>query len=60
MKCLFSPTREVVWQLWKLNPQSFSIIFIQVCQCGIRQNVIVGMGWVDYLHLKETQVYLYS
>lgn len=47
------PTREVGWLLWKLDPQGFSIIFIQVRQCGIRQNVIVGMVWVHDLHLRK-------
>lgn len=56
MNFFFLPTREVIWLLWKLHPQSFSIIFIQTCQCGIRQNVMVRMGWVGYLHLKETSI----
>lgn len=57
MKCLFSPTGEVGRLLWELNPQSFSIVFVQLCQCSVGQNVVVVMGRVAYLHLKETQVY---
>ena len=57
MKCLFSPTREVGWLLWELKPQIFSIVFVQVCQRSVGHNVVVIMGRVAYLHLKETQVY---
>lgn len=49
-------TGEFAWLLWKRNPQSSSIIPIQVFQSQVRKNVIVDMAWVIYFHLHETQM----
>lgn len=44
-------TGEFAWLLWKLNPQSFSIILIQGFQSRIGKNVIIDVAWVTYFHL---------
>lgn len=47
-------TEEFAWLLWKLNPQSFSIILMQGFKSRVRKNVIIDMALVTYFQLHET------
>lgn len=47
-------TEEFAWLLWKLNPQSFSIILMQGFKSWVRKNVIIDMALVTYFQLHET------
>lgn len=47
-------TEEFAWLLWKLNPQSFSIILMQGFKSRVRKNVIIDMTLVTYFQLHET------
>lgn len=51
----FPPTGKVVRLRRKLDSQGFCVIFIKLFQRCVGQNVVVGVCWVAYLHLKQTE-----